>query len=125
MPLPLRHRCLLLLTNKQTNKQTKRLPIPGVQYILDTVVENLLKDPTKRFSYTETAYFWKWWQQQPPEDQEKVRGLVASGQLEFVGGAWTMNDEATVNYQSVVDQFTYGLRYDLKKAERFVNYQEK
>lgn len=37
--------------------------------------------------------------------------LVNEGRLEFVGGAWSMNDEATTHYQSIVDQFTWGLRF--------------
>ena len=40
--------------------------------------------------------FWRWWTEQTPEMQEKVKHIVANGQLEFVGGGWCMNDEATV-----------------------------
>lgn len=36
--------------------------------------------------------------------------LVEQGRLEFIGGAWSMNDEATTHYQSIVDQFAWGLR---------------
>lgn len=36
--------------------------------------------------------------------------LIDEGRLEFIGGAWTMNDEAAVHYHSVIDQFTWGLR---------------
>ncbi|XP_026845054.1 lysosomal alpha-mannosidase-like [Drosophila persimilis] len=40
-----------------------------------------------------------------------VKQLVAEGRLEFAGGAWSMNDEATVHYQSVIDQFNLGLKF--------------
>ncbi|XP_058821108.1 lysosomal alpha-mannosidase-like isoform X2 [Topomyia yanbarensis] len=82
----------------------------GVQYILDSVVESLLKDPTRRFIYVESAFFFKWWKEQTPELQDKVRDLVNQGRLEFIGGAWSMNDEASTHYQSIIDQFTWGLR---------------
>ncbi|XP_022199948.2 lysosomal alpha-mannosidase isoform X2 [Nilaparvata lugens] len=82
----------------------------GVQYILDSVVEELLHDPNKRFIYVETAFFWKWWQEQDDHKRHQVKALVNAGRLEFIGGAWAMNDEATTNYQSTIDQFTWGFR---------------
>lgn len=36
--------------------------------------------------------------------------LVDNGQIEIINGAWSMNDEACPNYQSTIDQFTWGLR---------------
>lgn len=36
--------------------------------------------------------------------------MVNNGQLEIINAAWSMNDEAATNYQSTIDQFTYGLR---------------
>ncbi|XP_017121037.1 lysosomal alpha-mannosidase isoform X1 [Drosophila elegans] len=83
----------------------------GVQYILDTVVEELLKDSKRRFIQVETFFFAKWYAEQTETVQRAVKKLVAEGRLEFAGGAWSMNDEATVNYQSVIDQFNLGLRY--------------
>ncbi|XP_001866193.2 lysosomal alpha-mannosidase [Culex quinquefasciatus] len=82
----------------------------GVQYILDSVIQELLKDPARRFIQVESAFFFMWWDEQTEELKEQVRGLVQEGRLEFVGGAWSMNDEAAVHYQSVIDQFTWGLR---------------
>lgn len=82
----------------------------GVQYILDSVVASLLDDPLKKFIYVESAFFFKWWVEQTEEKQQQVKMLVAEGRLEFIGGAWSMNDEATTHYQSVIDQFTWGLR---------------
>nr|CAD7590769.1 unnamed protein product [Timema genevievae] len=57
------------------------------------------------------TFFWKWWMDQHDFVKHTVRNLVNSGQLEFIGGGWTMNDEATTNYQSIIDQFTWGLSY--------------
>lgn len=58
----------------------------------------------------ESAFFFKWWNKQTDSLKEQVYTLVQEGRLEFIGGAWTMNDEATTHYQSVIDQFTWGLR---------------
>jgi lysosomal alpha-mannosidase len=58
----------------------------------------------------ETAFFWKWWVEQSEEKQQLVKDLVNEGRLEFIGGAWSMNDEAAVHYQSTIDQFAWGLR---------------
>lgn len=63
-----------------------------------------------RFIYVESKFFFKWWDEQTANLQDKVRTLVEEGRLEFTGGAWSMNDEATVHYQSVIDQFSVGLK---------------
>ncbi|XP_058121283.1 lysosomal alpha-mannosidase-like [Anopheles ziemanni] len=83
----------------------------GVQYILDSVLQELLKDHTRRFIFVESAFMHKWYTEQTTAVQETVRNLVDEGRLEFIGGAWSMNDEAAVHYQSVIDQFTWGLRF--------------
>lgn len=72
-----------------------------------------------RFIYVETAFFWKWWQRQPDHRRHIVKRLVANGQLEFIGGAWSMHDEACTHYHSIVDQFTWGFRL----AKESVKYQ--
>ncbi|CAB0014713.1 unnamed protein product [Nesidiocoris tenuis] len=82
----------------------------GVQYILDSVIQELSHDRRKRFIYVETAFFWKWWQEQDDAMRHLVKKLVNRGQLEFIGGAWSMNDEAATHYQSIVDQFTWGFK---------------
>ncbi|XP_077291379.1 lysosomal alpha-mannosidase-like isoform X2 [Arctopsyche grandis] len=83
----------------------------GVQYILDSVVDELIKDPVRRFVYVESAYFDKWWSDQNDQRRHHVKRLVAEGRLEFAGGAWSMNDEAAAHYHSVLDQLTWGLRF--------------
>ncbi len=60
----------------------------SVQYILDTVVSELEKDPSKRFVYVEIAFFWRWWNEQNENTKQVVRNLVNESRLEFVIGAW-------------------------------------
>ncbi|KAJ8915809.1 hypothetical protein NQ315_004621 [Exocentrus adspersus] len=82
----------------------------GVQYIITSVVEALLENADRRYIQVETAFFWKWWKSQDDDMREKFKSLVDNGQIEIVNGAWSMNDEACANYQSTIDQFTWGLR---------------
>jgi len=63
-----------------------------------------------RFIYVETAFWWKWWMKQHDTVRHQVKKLVNNGQLEFIGGGWSMNDEAVTNYQSTIDQLTWGFR---------------
>ena len=60
----------------------------SVQYILDTVMVELEKDPSKRFVYVEMAFFWRWWNEQNENTKELVRTFVKEGRLEFVIGGW-------------------------------------
>ncbi|XP_041448156.1 LOW QUALITY PROTEIN: lysosomal alpha-mannosidase-like [Drosophila obscura] len=83
----------------------------SVQNIIDTVVSQLIKDHKRRFIQVETSFFAKWWQEQLETVKLVVKKLVNEGRFEFTGGAWSMNDEAAVNYQSVIDQFTLGLKW--------------
>lgn len=71
---------------------------------------DIFADYFSRFIYVETAFFWKWWIKQHDIVKARVRNFVKTGQLEFIGGGWSMNDEATTNYQSIIDQMTWGLR---------------
>ena len=57
------------------------------------------------------AFFQRWWQEQTETTKDIVRGLVASGQLEFINGGWCMNDEAAAHYVDIVDQMSFGLMY--------------
>ncbi|XP_044309624.1 lysosomal alpha-mannosidase isoform X2 [Varanus komodoensis] len=83
----------------------------GVQYILDSVIPQLLADPSKRFIYVEVAFFARWWGLQTEAMRQAVQQLVAEGRLEFVNGGWCMNDEASVHYSAVIDQMSLGLHF--------------
>ena len=83
----------------------------GVQYILDSVIPALEANPMRHFIYVEMAFFKRWWEQQRPLMQARVKALVEKGQLEFVNGGWSMNDEGTAHYNSIIDQMTHGLQF--------------
>lgn len=89
----------------------KRYSPVGVQHILDSVIPQLVMDKSKRFIYVEMSFFVKWWLEQDDRTKEIVRDLVNEGRLEFINGGWCMNDEATVNYQSTIEQMTLGLKF--------------
>ncbi|XP_053573804.1 lysosomal alpha-mannosidase [Bombina bombina] len=83
----------------------------GVQYILDSVIPQLISDPGKRFIYVETAFFSRWWEQQNEALRRDVLRLVQEGRLEFINGGWSMNDEAATHYNAIIDQMTLGLQF--------------
>ncbi|XP_048762590.2 lysosomal alpha-mannosidase-like isoform X2 [Ostrea edulis] len=83
----------------------------GVQYILDSVIPELLSDPSKRFIYVEIAFFARWWREQDGIMKENVMKLVNEGRLEFVLGGWCMNDEASTHYNAMIDQHTLGFSF--------------
>ena len=82
-----------------------------VYYVLDTVIPRLAEDPNRKFIYVETAFFARWFDQQPKKKQDLTRQLVENGQLEFINGGWCMHDEASPNYVAMVDQTTRGHQF--------------
>ena len=117
----------------------KHITTVGVQYILDSVLVSLEKDPSRKFIYVESAFFHRWWNEQTKSVKSRFRvstnsiklkylykvfiyrslrlifhsfpqNLVYNGQLEFIGGGWCMNDEAAAHYNAIIDQMSYGLR---------------
>jgi lysosomal alpha-mannosidase len=87
----------------------------GVQYILDSVMVALEQNPDHKFIYVEIAFFKRWWAQQTQQMQNKVRGFVKSGQLEFINGGWCMSDEAAPFYVDMIDQQTVGHQFLLNE----------
>ncbi|KAI5733288.1 hypothetical protein M8J76_010128 [Diaphorina citri] len=82
----------------------------SVRKIIGSTVAALNSNPDRRFIQVETGFFSMWWKEQNNATKEMVRKLVNTGRLEFTGGAWAMNDEATAHYASILDGFSLGLR---------------
>jgi hypothetical protein len=87
----------------------------AVRNVINAVVMSLKKNPERKFTYVEQAFFQRWWRELNDDDKNATRALVHSGQLNFVNGGWCMHDEAAVHYVDMVDQTTLGHRL-LKEA---------
>ncbi|KAK7113104.1 lysosomal alpha-mannosidase-like [Littorina saxatilis] len=82
-----------------------------VQYILDSVIPELEKDPSKRFIYVEIAFFARWYREQDDATMHTVQRLVDEGRLEFILGGWSMNDEGATHYNAIIDQHALGFEF--------------
>ena len=79
-----------------------------MQQILDTVIDELLKDENKRFTYVEMKFFSMWFYRQTSELQDQVRQLVKEHRLEFVNAGWSMHDEACTHYDDMLNNHMIG-----------------
>jgi alpha-mannosidase len=75
------------------------------------VLDALERDPSKRFTYVEMAFFTRWFYRLPPARQDVVRTLVSQRRLVFANGGWCMHDEASSYYADAVDQSALGHQF--------------
>ena len=83
--------------------------------ILDTVVDELLKDPKKRFTYVEMKFLSMWWSEQTDAMKANVRMLVQQGRLEIVNAGWSMHDEACPHYEDMINNMMKGHEFLLQE----------
>ena len=87
----------------------------SVNAILTGVVDSLLDNPIRRFSWAEQKYFTMWWNKQSEVKKNQVRYLVMQKQLVFVNGGWVANDEACPNYQDILTNYIVGQNFIKKE----------
>ena len=73
-----------------------------VSIIITNVVNELLNDPAKKFTYVEMKFFSMWWYKQTEDLKSQVRQLVNEGRLEIINGGWSMHDEACTHYEDMM-----------------------
>ena len=76
--------------------------------ILGSVLHELQADANLTFVWSETCYFARYFESLHPNEQQNVRDLVTSGQLEFVGGGWVQHDEALTTVGGILGSMTEG-----------------
>ncbi len=47
------------------------------------MVDSLLRNPERKFTYVEMAFFFRWWRQQSETRKNAVRALVNEGEQVF------------------------------------------
>ena len=86
-----------------------------VELILDSTMEELIKDTNKRFSYVEMKFFSMWWKDQTDTMKDQVRQLVAEGRLELLNAGWSMHDEACPYYEDMINNMMAGHEFVMKE----------
>ncbi|KHJ94668.1 glycosyl hydrolase family 38 protein [Oesophagostomum dentatum] len=76
--------------------------------ILNNMHQFMIAKPNMTFTWTEIAFFERWWSKQNSSTLADIRRLVSSGRLEMTSGSWVMTDEATVYYPLSVDNIIEG-----------------
>ena len=87
----------------------------SVVQTIDTMILELIDDPTKRFTYVEMKFFSMWWREQTDTLKEQVRTLVKEGRLEFVNAGWSMHDEACTHYEDMINNMMIGHQFLMKE----------
>lgn len=91
-----------------TNQESQHVT---VSLILDSVIEELLKDPKRKFTYVEMKFFTMWYWRQTEETRNNVKRLVREGRLEFSNGGWSATDEACANYEDIINNMLVGHQF--------------
>ncbi|CAJ0584084.1 unnamed protein product, partial [Mesorhabditis spiculigera] len=81
-----------------------------VQKIYDTVITEVEKDKSRKFSFAETGFLMRWVEHNQTT-VSRLQKLVQNGQIELIGGGWVQNDEAAAHYVDIIDQMTLGLEH--------------
>lgn len=55
-----------------------------VKIIISSVIDELQKNPDRRFIYVEMAFFTRWWNEQSQATQDIVRDLVETGEVRII-----------------------------------------
>jgi len=61
-----------------------------------------------KFVLSNVKMFKMWYTRQSKDTQGKVKGLVTSGRLDFVNGAWSNNDETCPSFENTLTNFMKG-----------------
>lgn len=87
---------------------SSNVQVANVCQVLDEVINELIKNPDRKFTYVEMKFFSMWWDRQPNEIKDSVKQLVQEGRLEFVNAGWSMHDEACTHHDDMMNNMMIG-----------------
>ena len=61
------------------------------------------------------GYFSLWYNQQKEEIKEEVKKYIQNGQLDIVNGGWSANDEATPDFDDILNNMMIGHEFMKKE----------
>ncbi|VDP69967.1 unnamed protein product [Echinostoma caproni] len=82
-----------------------------VRLILNSVIDQLIRNHSYRFTVSEINYFSQWWSAQTVPLRNAVHKLVCEDRLHFGLGGWVSADEAVGHYSDLIDQLTLGRQF--------------
>ncbi|KAH9519956.1 Lysosomal alpha-mannosidase [Bulinus truncatus] len=82
-----------------------------VQCTLQRTVEELAKNPDRRFIFIEMKYLSRFWSEINDTERSLIRQLINERRLELVGGGWVMSDSGVTMYNDIIDQHTLGFDF--------------
>jgi hypothetical protein len=86
-----------------------------VKHIYSSVYNSLLSNNKRTFVICEIIFFRMWYEKQSKEIKTNIKKLVENKQIEFVGGGYVQNDEATTRYNEMLLNIRLGNQFILKE----------
>ena len=75
----------------------------SVENVYDGVIDELAKDPKRRFCFAEISYFSVWYDRLSQDKKKTIKEIIKTHQIDFVNGGWSANDEASPNFENIIN----------------------
>ncbi|GFN96295.1 alpha-mannosidase [Plakobranchus ocellatus] len=82
-----------------------------VQCILNSTIQELIKNPERTFIFAEMKYFARFWEESSQQLRDTILQLIRERRLEIVNGGWVMSDAGITMYNDIIDQHTLGFDF--------------
>ena len=82
---------------------------------MDTVVAEMSKDSKRRFTFPDVKFLQMWYVRQPQAVKDQLKKLVQSGAFEVANGGWGEADQATPNYEDLINNMMIGHQWMQKE----------